>query len=144
MSATAHRQLLAALARHLGAALPGVPVQADRARPVAHDVPRAVTLRLSDAAAERTVTCALDWRTTVFVECAARASASQSAEAAADALLAAVWQAVQSFRAGGLIVIDPDAGLEWDSTALDTGLAAVTLRLVLLHRTHVPTLTHWS
>lgn len=140
MTATAFLQLRAALVAHLAAdpALAGVPVRAGQLRPIAQEERAAVNVLLDTSPAQRIVHPCHDWRTQLFIDCAARAiPGGQDADSAADLLLGAVYAAVAHFNPASLGVIDPidDAAIRWDRLAEDVPYTCATLRITVHHRT---------
>lgn len=119
----------------------------DRQRPIAQEEPSAINLRLLEARSEIAVIGAIDWRTTLSIECAARSDpGGRSAAEVADELLGAVFVRLRSQPLDAQTVIDEaeDAGIEWDTEAEDTPYICVTLRLTIVHRTPGHNLEPWT
>jgi hypothetical protein len=140
---TVFHQLHQAIASHLQASplLAGVPITANRGRPVSKDAAVAIDVRLGVSRASATTYTHYEWTTVVAIDCMARTTAAQPAHAAADGLLAACYAAAQGFAntpaAQALAVLEVgdemtvDAGFD----AEDTGLAVLTLLLPVKHET---------
>lgn len=152
MSATAFLQLRAALVAHLLAA----PALADgrvrtSTRPIAQGEANAITVRLSDAQASHAVIEAADWQTALYIECAARSQpGGTDADTAADALLSDVFARLHTFaasaaaKAAGVLEVDQDAVVEWDTVHEDVPYTSASLRITAVHRTPATTLQPWT
>ena len=149
-AASSFLRLRDALAAHLRAApeLAAVVLHVDSTRPIAQGETAAINLRLSDAHASSPVIEATDWRTTVFIDCAARGA---NADADADTLLSAVHASLASFAAsaaaraiGVLEIFNDETTVEWDRDADDAPYTCASLRLTLIHRTPAGSLQPWG
>lgn len=127
-------------------ASPAVSTMVERARlnTVPEQQETAVVIRLESAQAERfaILNGPTDWDTTIAIECYARsAGATQSADAAVDALLAAVWAKLAADTSlGGLVMDLNPLSLVYDFDGAADNLACVTLALLVKHRTNNPSL----
>ena len=158
MSASAFRRLRAALVAHLCAAdsLAGVPVHENRARPIGQDEACAINVRTPDSSGTQAVIEATDWRTTVAIDCLAGTDVGgvllppEAADHRADQLLAAVWAALHGFaatpaaKACGVLDIDDEPVIAWDSAAEDLPYACAGLRITVVHRTPATSLQPWT
>lgn len=157
MSASAFLQLRAALVAHLLAGgtplapLAGGRIYAGRVRPIAQGEPSAINVRLSDAQIAHPVIEASDWRTTLYIDCSARPQADGAdADSAADELLSAVYTRLHSLRTSaaaaalGVMEVDTEATVEWDSVAEDVPYTCASLRVTVVHRTPATTLQPWA
>lgn len=148
MSSTAQHQLQQAVVEALKAspALADGRVFANRVRPVSAQSATALAVRLERSTGTSPTLHATDWRTSLLVECYARAVANSDPAAAVDALLHDVWARLSVLQPAGLGAIDldlePDIGWDYDDT--DTPTVCATLRLTAVHRTPANTLTPWT
>lgn len=123
---------------------PAVSAQVWRARlkPVAVQHQDAVVVRIQGSAAERfaILNAPTDWDTDIAIECYAR-SATLSADAAVDALLAKVWARLSADPSlAGLVMDLLPVSLDYDFSGEADQMACVTLNLKVLHRTNNLTL----
>lgn len=135
---TAFGSIVAAIAAQLQDA-PAVSAQVHRARlkPVAAQHDTAVVVRIRSSSAERfaILNGPCDWDTAIDVECYARSN-TLSPDAAADALLAAVWARLAADPTlDGLVMDLNPTSLEYDLAGEADQMACVTLTLKVLHRT---------
>ena len=140
--------LVGALAELLRAepALADGRVYRSRARAIGVDMPRAVVVRI-----ERSTSTLADviggpttWASLIHIECYARASGA-APDAEADALAVSVFDrlATSPTLGGAAMSVEPLAGdtLGWDVDELDSKLACITAKFVVMHQTTGRTLT---
>lgn len=128
-------------------ALAGGHVTRGYAWPMPEAVDESIVVRPISALAERNAIGSgpVDWRTTVMVELRARYTPdSESADQAIDALLAAVYAALATVTATGLQDVIPATSLQWDYSAADANVVAVSFTVDVLHRTESATLSAWT
>lgn len=130
--------IVAAIKTRLEAA-PAVSAQVYRARlrPVAEQHLDAVVVRIHSGIAARfgILNGPTDWDTAIDVECYAR-SATLSADAAVDTLLAKVWARLAADASlGGLVMDMNPQEINYDLAGEGDQMACATLSLKVLHRT---------
>ena len=148
MSLTAHLQLHQAVVAALQAApaLAGVPVYSNPVRELPAQVASAVVVTLRRSAAQRPTLHAMDWATTLQIDCMARApSATADAAAAVDPMVHAAWATLAALNATalGLMDVQPDPSITWDFAEGATPHVAATLLLNAVHRTPATHLSPW-
>ena len=135
---TAFVGLLDGLAASLTAApaLAGGRIGINRLRPIPAGQSTAIVLRLEQSDGTEFVLGSLRWRTTILVECYARAVAGSDPAAAVDALLESTWQRLAAFRddlLGTDICIDPR--IKWDYDDSDTPVVCAAIQLTATQNT---------
>lgn len=140
---SAFTTLIAALKAALQAqpALAGVSITANRLRPISASQATAIVLRLDRAEAVEHVIGMLDWRSSIIVECYARAPGGGDPATAADALLGAVWQtiaAIDTSEIGADIALNPQ--IDWQYDDAETPIVCALIQLTAHHRTSTSTL----
>ena len=135
---TAFTALVAELAAALAAApaLAGGRIGINRLRPIPAGQSTAIVLRLEQSEGSEFVLGLLRWRTTIAVECYARAVAGSDPAAAVDALLESTWQRLAAFRAdllGADVCIDPK--VKWDYDDSDTPVVCAAIQLTASQNT---------
>ena len=139
--------IVAGIVSAIEAAIPDVPIHANRVRPIGAAETRAISVRLESSRRDPTGTLAAsDWQTIIVVECAARTGTGSDPAAAIDSLLASAYAAVLGVPLSLPDVLDLDAEPEigWDFDAGETPLVSAAFRLSVRHRTQANTLTPWS
>ena len=130
------------------AALAGVaPVRRGYAWPMAEDVDAEIVVRPEATSQEATGIGSgpVDWRTTVVIQIRKRyAPDSASADATVDALLGQVYAALAGVTGAGIQDVVPATRIDWDYSAADNNVVAVSFTADVLHRTAAPTLTAWT
>lgn len=149
MSLTAHLQLHQAVVAALQAApaLAGVPVYSNPVRELPHQVARAIAVTLVRSAAQRPTLHALDWATTLQIDCMARAAnATADAATAIDPLVQAAWATLASLTAPslGLMDVQLEPAITWDFAEGATTIGTATLVLNAVHRTPATQLEPWA
>ncbi|MEY2654567.1 MAG: hypothetical protein RLZZ524_1595 [Pseudomonadota bacterium] len=87
----------------------------------------------------------VDWRTTVVVQIRKRYTPdSTSADAAIDGLLGQVFAALAGVTGTGIQDVLPAVRIDWDYSAADSNVIAVSFTAEVLHRTEATTLTAWT
>lgn len=140
---TAFGTIVAGIVTRLQAAT-AVSAQVYRARlkPIAAQHTDAVVVRIESSTPERfaILNAPTDWDTVIAIECYAR-SATLSADAAVDALLARVWAKLAADTTlGGLVMDLNPVSLEYDFAGEADQIACATLGLRVVHRTNNLTL----
>ena len=147
MSTTAFQQVIEALSAALKAApmLAGGRVFVNRLRPLAASDATAVVVRLEGTRGRESVLGARDWTTLIAVECYGRTVGTTTAEAAADALVAAAWQRLTALQAPDLALMEigVEAEIDWLRDADATTEVCAVIRLTATHRTTYESLTPW-
>ena len=148
MTTTAHLAVQQAIVSALQAA-PAVAsgaVYANRTRAISAQQPLAVVVRLERSDAATSTLHAHDWRTTLSVECYAKAATAASDPAqAVDALLVEVWARVAALQPAGLglMGLDMPPAIGWDYDDGETPLVCATFRVTAIHRTSATSLQPW-
>lgn len=146
-AATAFQKVVLALHAALAKApaLAGGRVFVNRLRPLAASDATAVVVRLEGARGRESVLGARDWTTLIAVECYGRTVGAATAEAAADALVAAAWQRLAALQAPnlGLMEIGVEAEIDWLRDTDATTEVCAVIRLTATHRTPYESLAPW-
>lgn len=122
--------------------LVGVTVHKNRTRALAREEQRAVLVRLdSSRVVADGVLGVTDWETAFEVEALARGESGADPAEAVDALLAAVWAALPDVDVVGAIDVRVEPSIDWTFDAADTPTASALLRVTVMHRTDLNTLT---
>lgn len=148
MTQTVFQRLTVAMANHLQAhsLLAGVPVESNRTRPIAKEVPRALDVRTGRSVNSASTYSHYSWTTWIAIDCMARTTAAQPAHAAADGLLAACYAAAQGFantpaaQALAVLEVGDEMTVDVGFDSEDTSLAVLTLLLPVKHETLQTTL----
>lgn len=147
-AATAQHQVQQAVVDALKAApaLAGGRVYANRVRPISAPSADGIAVRLDRSSGAQPTLHAIDWRTSIAVECYSRTATGADPAAAVDALLHAAWQRLCAMSAPGLglmdLTIDPD--ISWDYDDGEQPVVCATVRLTATHRTPANSLTAWT
>lgn len=146
---SAFADILAAIVARLQAApaVAGGAVMTNRLRPLAAGVTSAVVVRLESSQATESSFDTSDWTTTFLVECYGKAaSASADPDAAVDLLLAEVYGrlAVLSLDGLGVAQVAVQPAIDWQRDEDGNAMVCAVLRLNVIHRTHVNSLTAWQ
>lgn len=147
MSTTAFAQVIEAVRAALAAspALAGGRVFVNRLRPLAASDATAIVVRLDGTRGRESVLGARDWTTLIAVECYGRTVGTTTAEASADALVAAAWQRLMALQAPalGLMEIGVEAEIDWQRDSDASAEVCAVIRLTATHRTPYESLTPW-
>lgn len=147
-SASAQHQLLQAIVNSLTAApaLADGRVFANRLRPVSAPSGTAVVVRLQNSTGNKPVIHAIDWATTLQIECYARTTAQADPAQAVDDLLQAVWARLSALDPANLSLMDINLqpAIGWDYDDGETPTACAVIRLQAVHRTPTTSLTPWA
>lgn len=149
MSTTAFQQVIEAI--HVALQDPFAPelaggrVFVNRLRPLAASDATAIVVRLEGTRGRESVLGARDWTTLIAVECYGRTVGATTAEAAADALVAAAWPRLAALRAPdlGLMEIGVESEIDWLRDSDATTEVCAVIRLTATHRTPYESLTPW-
>lgn len=146
MSNTLHMGIRAAVVALLTAApaLTGIPVVANRRRPMPKEVNRQVFVYLEDSIATRGEIYAapFEWATRIRVECVARDTADANADENADAVQAAVYAALQAnVTLSGLAFDTEPKAIAWTEDEADTTVSACQAIYSVWHQTSANVLT---
>ena len=129
-------------------ALTGIaPVRRGYAWPMAEGVDEEIVVRPESSSQEATGIGSgpVDWRTTVVVQIRKRYTPdSASADVSVDALLGQVFAALAGVTGTGIQDVVPAVRIDWDYSAADNNVVAVSFTTDVLHRTEASTLTAWT
>ena len=118
-------------------ALAGGFVSTNRLRPIPAGQSTAIVLRMQRAPGTEFVLGAIDWRTSLAVECYARATdAATDPFTEADQLLGQVWSRLATMTTEDLqadIALNPQ--IDWQFDDGETNMACAILSLTMQHRT---------
>ena len=140
MSNTLHMGIRTAVVALLSAApaLSGIPIVANRRRPMPQAVDRQVFVYLEDSLSTRGAMhgAPFEWATRIRVECVARDTAGANADVNADALQAAVYAALLSNVTLSGLAFDADPkALAWTEDEADTTVSACQAIYSVWHQT---------
>ena len=126
--------------------LAGGRIYRSRVRPLGVDQPSAIVVRIerSTSTLAQVIGGPTTWATLLNVECYARATGSEP-DAVADALLVEVFDrlALAPTLHGAAMSFEPLPGdtLSWEVDELDSKIACITAKFVVMHRTNGRSLT---
>ena len=127
-------------------ALSGGRIYRSRARPLAVDQPSGLVVRIerSTSTLAQVIGGPTTWATLINVECYARATGAEP-DAVADALLVDVFDrlALAPTLSGAAMSVEPLPGdtLSWEVDEMDSKIAFITAKFVVMHQTKGRTLT---
>lgn len=129
----------------LYAGLAGDRIYENREYPLQQDVPSHIQVYRVDAQSERPflgATAPIDWTTTIRTVVKARKDATNSAEIAADTVMAACWARVMADQTlGGLVQLLESGGITWEQDEADSNVVMFTWDFQVQHRTEANVIT---
>lgn len=125
------------------AGLAGGRVYLNRLRPLPAGQDTGIVVRLEQSAGRAMPGGAMDWSTTLRIECVARGTPGADPAAAADSMLAAAWAILTALSVTDLkaraVALDPIVDWQYDDAEAPYVSAALSVRI--LHFTSYSTLT---